>query len=371
MKHRYRTEQPKIKSIKHTILKAVFVLLCFLSLSATAFTTELFTDRADYPPGDSVVIIGVAFQAGETVMVQVTHLDGDTPDLPVYDPWDVESDTYGDFETFWIVPDTALGETLLVTATGQSSGLVATTTFTDCNTTLSLTTSIPDPICPGTIIDVCASLFEKCKGGTLAPLENRPVLFFVNEGNCGVNVGQTADATVNTDANGVACATLTIPTTPGEYSIRVKFLGESKPGYDDPPNSACEPWKRIRLSSANDCETTTADASACNNPPVCNVPADQTFNQCTPAQVSLPVSCSDPDGNLASGYPMIVSGPGAIVGGNWVYTPSGDETAVVTIRCQDDMGAYCEATFTIIFDINSAPVITCPADITINCDDSS
>jgi len=115
MKHRYRTEQPKIKSIKHTILKAVFVLLCFLSLSATAFTTELFTDRADYPPGDSVVIIGVAFQAGETVMVQVTHLDGDTPDLPVYDPWDVESDTYGDFETFWIVPDTALGETLLVT----------------------------------------------------------------------------------------------------------------------------------------------------------------------------------------------------------------------------------------------------------------
>ncbi|MBD3217794.1 MAG: VWA domain-containing protein, partial [candidate division Zixibacteria bacterium] len=101
-----------------------------------------------------------------------------------------------------------------------------------------------------------------------------------------------------------------------------------------------------------------------NLPPLCSVPDDTTIVQCTIAEVCLPVSCSDPDGNLVSG-PTIMSGPGSIVGGNWCYTPSGDEVAVVTIRCTDIVDEFCEATFQVTFDVNEAPVCSAPADTSI------
>jgi Dockerin type I domain len=97
-----------------------------------------------------------------------------------------------------------------------------------------------------------------------------------------------------------------------------------------------------------------------NSIPVCDLPANATIFQCTPAQVSLPVSATDVDGNLVSC--QITSGPGALNGGNWQYTPSGDETANVTIRCTDECGDYCEETFTITFEINEAPVCDLPSD---------
>jgi hypothetical protein len=75
----------------------------------------------------------------------------------------------------------------------------------------------------------------------------------------------------------------------------------------------------------------------------------------------LPVSCTDEDGNLKPPSPQIISGPGALQGNFWVYTPSGDETADVTIRCTDSCGAYCEDSFTIQFDINdTCCIFDCP-----------
>ena len=97
-----------------------------------------------------------------------------------------------------------------------------------------------------------------------------------------------------------------------------------------------------------------------NEAPVCNVPGDATIFQCVPTEYSVAVSCSDADGNLSPGYPQIVSGPGAIVGGEWVYTPTGSGPVTVTIRCQDDCGASCESSFTKTFEINEAPVCTVP-----------
>ena len=174
----------------------LFMFLCLGGvLSSQAYAAAVYTDRPDYPPTDSVVITGMDFWSGETVEVRVTHLDGDTPATPDYDPWNVTANSYGNFETYWIVPEDALGDTLVVTATGQSSGLTAATTFTDCNTRLVLTLDYTT-VCPGTPIDVCAELYEQCPGGYYEPLPNRPILFFVNEGNCGVNVGQDADDTV-------------------------------------------------------------------------------------------------------------------------------------------------------------------------------
>jgi hypothetical protein len=348
-----------LRSVPFRFLTNVALLIL---LASPIFATEVFTDREDYPPGDQVVIVGIDFWAFEPVTVQVTHYDGGTPSSPEYDPWTVIADDYGDFETYWMVPEDALGETLQVTATGQNSGLVATCLFTDRSTVMSWTTAPPATICPGETFEVCVNLSEKCTGGGLAPLENRAINFFLNDGDCGVDVGQVPDAVVYTDEYGNACATLTAPTTPGQYTVRPKFFGEDKPPVGSPGNSACNPGQRVQLSASNICEAFLSDPDACNDPPTCNVPGDQTIFQCTPIQVCLPVSCDDPDGNLLPGYPMIVSGPGSIVGTDWCYTPSGDEVAVVTIRCEDDDGAYCEATFTITFDINEAPVATCPGD---------
>ncbi len=100
-----------------------------------------------------------------------------------------------------------------------------------------------------------------------------------------------------------------------------------------------------------------------NSAPVCNLPSNASYFQCTPTQVSLPVSASDANGNLNNC--SIVSGPGSLVGGNWVYTPSSDQTVNVTIRCEDSCGAYCEGQFTVQFDINQAPIIAFGNDTTI------
>ncbi|MCK4656066.1 MAG: hypothetical protein KAT85_03520, partial [candidate division Zixibacteria bacterium] len=133
-------------------------------------------------------------------------------------------------------------------------------------------------------------------------------------------------------------------------------------------NSVCftpvEGVNNISLICTNECN----DSDTCevqvtlvlNSAPVCSTPNDTTIFQCTPMQVSLPVSATDIDGNLVGC--SVLSGPGSIIGGYWVYTPSGDETANVTIRCTDECGAYCEKSFTVTFEINEAPVCTLPQD---------
>ena len=92
-----------------------------------------------------------------------------------------------------------------------------------------------------------------------------------------------------------------------------------------------------------------------NSPPVCVVPADTSFFQCSPAQVSLPVGAEDPDGNFHRCE--IVTGPGSISGGNWVFTPTTDQTVTVHVMCSDSCGAVCTDSFTVAFDVNSPPTV--------------
>jgi hypothetical protein len=86
-----------------------------------------------------------------------------------------------------------------------------------------------------------------------------------------------------------------------------------------------------------------------NQAPVCEVPGDSTLLARDGAQICLPVGCDDPDGNLASG-PVVVSGPGEVIDGQWCHSPSGDEVCVVTIRCEDSAGLFCESTFEVTCD---------------------
>jgi hypothetical protein len=117
---------------------------------------------------------------------------------------------------------------------------------------------------------------------------------------------------------------------------------------------------KITLIATDDCGLadtcyTTVEV-VLNSAPVCNVPNDTTITQCVPEEICLDVTGSDIDGNLESCE--IVSGPGTLTDGLWCYTPSGDETAMVTVKCTDECGAVCESSFTVTFDLDEPPVIS-------------
>lgn len=92
----------------------------------------VFTDRANYFPGETAFISGLGFWPNETVTLQVVHTDGTSNDGGGHLPWNVSADALGSFDSVWFVdPDDSAGSAFLLTATGNSSGLVAQATFTD------------------------------------------------------------------------------------------------------------------------------------------------------------------------------------------------------------------------------------------------
>ncbi len=91
------------------------------------------TDYYDYPPGSTAHIAGAGFAPNEMVQLQVINVTnpGDTGEE--HAPWTVAADAGGNFTATWFVTFDELDMTLHLTATGQTSGLVAETTFTDGN----------------------------------------------------------------------------------------------------------------------------------------------------------------------------------------------------------------------------------------------
>ena len=98
-------------------------------MSETTTQATLTTDRADYPPYSYVHISGTGFDPAETVNMIAVELD---PIQQAFQPWDVVADENGDIDTTWyIFSDELIGATMQVTATGQTSALTASATFTD------------------------------------------------------------------------------------------------------------------------------------------------------------------------------------------------------------------------------------------------
>src|SRR5438552_1800658 len=89
----------------------------------------LTTDRQDYPPYSYVYFHGTGFQPGETVDMIVVETD---PVQQSFQPWTVVADANGEFDTSWyIFSQDFNGATFQATATGESSQLTASCTFTD------------------------------------------------------------------------------------------------------------------------------------------------------------------------------------------------------------------------------------------------
>jgi hypothetical protein len=110
------------------------VAVLFSSSSAT-----VTTDKTDYSPGETVIITGTGWQPGETVDLNI-HRDNDNPpDTLLHAVADVDGNIRNDE---FVIQESDRGVTFVLTATGQSSGYTAQTTFTDGNldTTVTPTT---------------------------------------------------------------------------------------------------------------------------------------------------------------------------------------------------------------------------------------
>ncbi|MDQ5857382.1 MAG: immunoglobulin domain-containing protein, partial [Acidobacteriota bacterium] len=97
----------------------------FSSSSAT-----VTTDKTDYAPGETVTITGTGWLPGETVTLNI-HRDTNNPPDTVLS---AVADLTGNItNSEYVVQEYDLGVTFLLTATGQTSGFTAQTTFTDGN----------------------------------------------------------------------------------------------------------------------------------------------------------------------------------------------------------------------------------------------
>jgi len=92
-------------------------------------------DRADYQPGDTVVIEGTGFAPGEIVTLQVLHADGTDQGGEGHEPWSINADATGGIATTWYVnPDDSLGATFQLTVASEA-GTYHVAVFTDGNFT--------------------------------------------------------------------------------------------------------------------------------------------------------------------------------------------------------------------------------------------
>jgi len=91
------------------------------------FAPSIWSDKADYAPGETVTLSGASWQPGETVHIRVNDDAGSTWNRDV----DVTADGAGAVSDSFNLPDWFVA-VYSVTATG-ATGATATMTFTDSN----------------------------------------------------------------------------------------------------------------------------------------------------------------------------------------------------------------------------------------------
>ncbi|MDQ3745106.1 MAG: hypothetical protein M3444_12050 [Acidobacteriota bacterium] len=98
------------------------------ALEPAADSPFVTTDQTDYKPGDTVVIFGSGWAAGETVKLVIHEESTSREDKEL----SADADEYGNILNKEFSPTVEnLGSSFTLTATGQSSGRTASTKFTD------------------------------------------------------------------------------------------------------------------------------------------------------------------------------------------------------------------------------------------------
>src|SRR5437016_185194 len=121
------------KLLKHFCAPTFFLLLVVLGSAMAVNAATLLTDKPDYLPGEHVIFSGAGWQPGETVKIDTYETSVD----PFFWEGTVSAMVRAD-GTFsngdLLVQQSFLGQGFTAHALGASSGLTATTSFTDGST---------------------------------------------------------------------------------------------------------------------------------------------------------------------------------------------------------------------------------------------
>jgi uncharacterized repeat protein (TIGR01451 family) len=92
---------------------------------------DIGTDKADYYPGETVLISGRGFAPNELIKLQVVHANGQIEGGPGHDPFYATADAAGTVTASWFVNADAYGFQFRVIARGESSSVSGVATFWD------------------------------------------------------------------------------------------------------------------------------------------------------------------------------------------------------------------------------------------------
>ena len=202
-------------------LQFTFGLLFALGVQAvaTAQSATVITDQSDYAPGQIVTITGSGWQPGETVTLSFVE----SPLIDTHPNLYAVADANGNIFNNQFSPDAHdLNITFTLTATGNSSGFQAQTTFTDASHIQSVVVGSQNPtaVAPGSAATYQVSFTSTGSGAD-------PVTLSVTSG---LPAGATASFNPNpVDVTGTSILTVTTSTsTPtGTFTFTVQAVADA------------------------------------------------------------------------------------------------------------------------------------------------
>ncbi|RKS14668.1 MBG domain-containing protein [Flavobacterium sp. 120] len=128
--------------MKTFLLKSHFLTIVFLAanlfFASVAFgQATVTTDKDDYGPGEYVIITGTGWTPGETVTLHFDETPKPATCLLPHDMTTVADSSGNIYNNQFLIKINHIGVAFLLTATGQTSGLIATRNFTDANVNFS------------------------------------------------------------------------------------------------------------------------------------------------------------------------------------------------------------------------------------------
>jgi hypothetical protein len=260
-----------------------------LAASDSGSTPTISSDKADYAPGDAVVLTGEGWQAGESVQIDVEDSEGKTWAHQVT----VTADESGSVRDEFNLPEWFVA-TYSVTATGEVSG-VATTTFTDGNVYVKNASTTPAGV----------AVQYKLEG-------------WANAANCPVETTPTQSSTFTiTGPEAVSVSPLSGNSVGANNkdSVRISFLGA-------PSGYGFDKWQTVAGAPAgnvgNDGAAQSTSTSFCLNVSASNI--SQTFVGFVKATLSAPKAKAGSDQTVNEGSTVALDGSGSTGATSYSWT---------------------------------------------------
>src|SRR5437867_3842160 len=282
--------------------------------SEVFFYPTLRTDKPDYSPGEIVTLMGEGWRPNESISIDIHESSGD-PDTNLT----AIADTNGSFtnQQFVIQPSDQ-GVTFLATATGQTSGWTAQTTFTDHpggtpHSTATTVSCSPNPVavnnpttCTATVTDTSGAAgnrvnppgtvsFASSKSGTFSPPS------------CTL-------APVPATRDQSRCSVTFTPSESGSHTITATYsggtlIGHGPMGANVPINSSAGTFTLTVTARTTSTTLDCPDSTPANSPATCTVRvADTDSGTKTAPQGTVSFSfTSQPAGSSPSVTPCLLT----------------------------------------------------------------